>query len=404
MAHLTPILLVLQSLGALQSAHDAADPDATVVKVNPDGTSYIDHEFHPFLPEMVYQSSGAVWTRTVDALSGLFSDADEDAVFVDLASSLQLTRNGPEYGWDSGGVSIFYNKSLMNGAQRIWRATPLAFGGFNIDVLSPGNADRINQLPSQWSQGKTTWLVYGREPFEGQPAMITSAREDDFGFENENPVTEIVPGFAGFRWLRGTSMYTVTEAEGDHAGEVLLVDAATGDERRITDDDFVKFDPYPWHAPEFQDRLCVAAIVDEKNIAVYVDFGGEFFTRISVIEPPSETQLEFAQSPEPFISGNRSFISLTLADNNGNFFEQVNESEIWVYSIFESGPLSFARRFDDGLPGQVRHEAETLSGPKEVLLYYNLRKQDENGNFAGFDLYRVRTGLRPDPDAPTAQG
>ena len=336
---------------------------------------------------MVFQQGSAIWTGALDLETGLFVSATGADAFVDVASSLVVARNGPEYGWDADGVAIFYNRSVLRGAERIWRATPDSTGSFDAVPISPPGLDRVNQLPSQWSDAPSTWVVYARESLLQPPGTIASA--DEAAPNVELDVTPVVPGFAGFRWLRGSSLYTVTEAEGPNAGQVVLVDAATGLERVVTNDPGIKFDPYPWRAPEFSDRICVAAVVDDSDIAVYLDNGGTFFQRISTLAPPAETQLGVARSPEPFVSGQRSLISLTLADVAGSFYEEVGESEIWVYGILD-GPGRFARRFDDGEPGQVRHEAETLSGPNEVFLYYNRRQPAGPGGLAGFDLYRVK--------------
>ena len=210
----------------------------------------------------------------------------------------------------------------------------------------------------------------------------------------EQDITRVLPGFAGFRWQRGSSIFTATESEGPFAGQVLLGDAVTGEVRVVTDDPGVKFDPYSWRAPEYGGATAFAAIVDESDLAIYVDLGGPFFERVSLLELPKGTRMRYLQSPEPFLAGGRSFITLSIADDPGSFFEDVGESEIWVYGIGD-GPNRFARRFDDGLPGRVRHEAEAFAGTDEIFLYYNRRQHASPLGVAGFDLIRVRTGMQP---------
>ena len=105
-------------------------------QLNPPGTSYIDPELHPFLPELVFQQGSVVWTGAIDPTTGLFVEPGGTDRFVDLASSLLSTRNGPEYGWDAAGVAIFYNKSVLGGPERIWRATPSG-ATYQVEPLSP---------------------------------------------------------------------------------------------------------------------------------------------------------------------------------------------------------------------------------------------------------------------------
>ena len=363
--------------------------DRQVFRLNRPSDSYADPEVHPERPELVFQSNGLIWTGALDPDTGRFALARHGKdQCVDTVSSLFATRNGPEYGLDQDGWAIFYNKSEGGGVEQIWRATPVrgATGGFVTEALSGVDTDRVNQLPSQWSDGPTTWLLYGRADALQPPGFIAWADEETPN--DDQDVVRIVPGFAGFRWMRGSSLFTTTESLGLDAGEILLVDAETGLERTITDDDDVKFDPYPWRAPEFGDAICVLAIVESSKIAVYLDTGKPLFDRILTIDLPGETNMGYAQSPEPFTANGASYISLTLKDDPGGIYTDVTESEIWVYGV--GGEAAGLRmRADDNGPGRIRHEAETFAGTNEVFLYYN---EIRNGSF---DLYLSPLGLKP---------
>jgi hypothetical protein len=168
----------------------------------------------------------------------------------------------------------------------------------------------------------------------------------------------------------------------------VLVDASTGTSRVVTNDPGIKFDPFPWPAPEFGGQLAVATIVNGSDIAIYADLGGPLFTRVTTIPIPPSSSMAYAQSPEGFVAGGRSYVTLTLKDDPGDIYTSVSESEIWIYAIDPLAPLAY--RCDDARPGKVRHEAEVYSGAHETFLYYNEILQ--NG---AVRIVRCRTLLPP---------
>ena len=355
-----------------------------IERINPAGTSYLDPEIHPLRDEMVFQAPDGVWTGALDPRTGRFVSATGKDRFVDIASSLTLSKNGPEYGIDRDGTSIFYNRTGFGGVERVWRAVEQG-AGYVPGPLTGFDTSRINQLPSQDEGATSTFLVYGRDALGAAPPTITWIDEDDPGMENE--ITPVVPGYAGFRWARGTTWMTSTIASGPQAGEVVLTEARTGFQKVVTDDGGIKFDPYPWQAPEFGGSLAFAAIVAGGDLAIYRDVGNLTFVRHATLSPPPVSSMEYAQSPEPFVSAGRSFVCLTLKDHPGSIYTDVTEAQIWIYGI-EEGPGRFVLRCDDAATPGIRHEAEAMAGTDEIFLYYN--ELLPNGRF---DLLRCRTGL-----------
>jgi hypothetical protein len=354
------------------------------VVMTPAGLSYADHEIHPTRDEMVFQSLGAIYVGQLDPVTGLFANGDGRDAFVDSVTPLTAARNGPEYGLDAAGDAIFYNKTNATGGIDVWRAAPIATG-FQTTRLTFG-LDRVNQLPSQNALSPTTFVLYARA--EPGPPIGTIAWFDEASPAAENDITPVVPGFAGFRWARDTSLLTATVSAGPAAGQIVLVDASTGTSRVVTNDPGIKFDPFPWPAPEFGGQLAVATIVNGSDIAIYADLGGPLFTRVTTIPIPPSSSMAYAQSPEGFVAGGRSYVTLTLKDDPGDIYTSVSESEIWIYAIDPLAPLAY--RCDDARPGKVRHEAEVYSGAHETFLYYNEILQ--NG---AVRIVRCRTLLPP---------
>ncbi|MEM6411677.1 MAG: hypothetical protein AAF683_09090 [Pseudomonadota bacterium] len=369
------------------------DSGVTVSSISPTGSSFIDPEIHPLKPELVFQESGEVWVGAIDVSTGRFVSSTGMDTFIGNTVSLTTSRNGPEYGLDANGIAIFYNSEASDGSAQFSRAIELGPGSYIAEQLTPNGGDRINQLPSQDDTSLTTFLTYGRDAsISGVPianGFISYLDEAIPG--DDRDVTQLRPGFAGFRWLKGATLFTTTIAEdGPDQGQILLVNAATGEERVITDDPGIKFDPFPWFAPEFDGAIAVHATVNETDLAIYVDRGGPLFERVALLAPPAETSLKYVQSAEPFVSEEGiSYITLTLKDDPGSVFTDVTESEIWIYGI-NNGPDRFTLDCGDGMPDKVRHEAESLSGTDQILVYYN-----EILPSGLFDLILCETGLPP---------
>ncbi|MEL7547698.1 MAG: hypothetical protein AAGJ84_13675 [Pseudomonadota bacterium] len=369
------------------------DGGITVSSINPAGQSYIDPELHPLRAEMVFQSNADIWVGALDISSGRFVSATGKDTFIDATISLTDSKNGPEYGLDSNGVAVFYNSEAVDGSFQFSRATELGIGSYVTEQLTPAGVNRVNQLPSQDQTSLTTYLAYGRDAIvPGSPtANGYIAYLDEALPSDDRDVTELRPGFAGFRWLKGSRFFTTTVAEdGPEQGQIKLINAATGEERVITDDAGTKFDPFPWFAPEYDDAMAVHASVNQTDIAVYVDRGGPYFERVALLTPPAETDLSFVQSAEPVVTeSGTSYITLTLKDDPGSVFTDVSDSEIWIYGISD-GSDRFALNCGDGRPDRVRHEAESLSGAQQLLVYYN-----EILPSGLFDLILCETGLAP---------
>ena len=335
---------------------------------------------------MVYQENGQGFVISYDPGTGLFA---ENPLAFDTVSSLTETKNGPEYGLDDQGIARYYNKEASDGTLQVFRARQTGDNSFTIDQVTPNGADRINQLPSQNADASTTWLLYAREDLTAPFGSGYIAYADANDPSTEIDLTPVRPGFSGFRWVEGTSLFLTTLADGSNEGQVLMVNAETGTQTVITNDPITKFDPYGWFPPEFGGDMAFLAITGDGDISIYRDRGGPFFELHSV-QSPAAPSLPFAQSPEPFIAEDgTSYISLTLADDPGSIFTDATEADIWIYGIEDSADR-FTLRCSDDEPMTVRHEAEMVSGETQSLLYYN-----RINTLGLFDIVLCETGLSP---------
>ncbi|MEO0438199.1 MAG: hypothetical protein AAF098_14970 [Pseudomonadota bacterium] len=360
------------------------------VQLNSIGSSAVDPEIHPHTAHLVLQAGGQLHELPFDADSGLLLQTIEEAAPIASVASLVSARNGPEYGEDILGNAVYFNGVADNGTLQFFQARRDIAGNWTVAQLTSGSFDRFNQLPSQNPTALTTFLAYATRdntsPFGGGWISYMNTAEPS----RDIRVTPVRPGFAGFRWIRGTSEFLTTIADGPNQGQVLHVNAGTGEQRILTNDPGVKFDPYGWYPPEFGGNLAFHATTDLSDLTVYRDTGGQFFEPVAILKPPAETSLSYVQSAEPFVTqSGRSLISLTLKDNPGSVYSDVSDSQIWVYGI-DDGIDRFSLRCDNGRSQTVRHEAELVSGGTQVLLYYNVLR--ENGQI---DMMLCLSALAP---------
>ncbi len=394
--------------GAPMREHRARRRAVETLRISPRGRSYIDHEVLQSDALMVYQERGTAWLAAIDPHDGTFVSRDGHDVMVDSRiASLKISKNGPEFGISREGWAIYYNK-MLDGNVQIWRAI---VNGDSVEreALTRDSWDRINQLPSQNPNAPAVDIIYGRGKFmqrrrEGGQrsgrymdkdrtiSWINDARPGD-----ENRMTLMVPGAAGFRWVAGTSTLLTTKSErGSDFGQIQMWDAQTGKSKVLTNDKGTKFDPYGWRAPEFDGDILVLAALGNSSVGIYRDTGGRYWERIATIGTPDKSRLKYIQSSEPFTAGGRSYISTTVKKENDKIFHGVTEAEIWVYSIHSDPRERYFLRCDDGKPGVVRHEAETFLGTEEVFLYYN--KINANRSI---EMHLCRTGISSHTGEPS---
>ncbi|MEO1512691.1 MAG: hypothetical protein AAFU70_11510, partial [Planctomycetota bacterium] len=357
------------------------------------GNNYADHEILQEEDLMVFQTGSTAWIGRIDPATGAFVAGDGREWLVDSdISSLQTSRNGPEFGIDSGGWTVWYNTN-SGPRVRITRATPT--GGFGSpflrETLTGVQFDRVNQLPSQNANDGTTYVLYGRGAISGFDRDIAYLSEADPA--NDIEVTPLTPGAAGFRWIDNSSelLSTIGDLASADYGQIVLIDASTGEREVITDDPGIKFDPFGWLAPEFGGARLAIAALDESDIAVYRE-AEPFWERIAVLSPPVESGLSFVQSPEPFVAGGRSYVVTTLKNAEGPVIGgNVTESQVWLYGIDDRPDRRFAMRVDDPSGAfPVRHEGEAYLGADELFIYYNDVRP------TGIGMVLTRTGIRLD--------
>lgn len=352
-------------------------------------TQYIDPEFSNSERQTVYQTGGgSVWIADIDPVTGLFrSETGKDFLMDRGAVPLATTMQGPEWGRDASGSSVYYTK-LHNLVSQHYRAT-LVDGVSVARRLTGGIVPRRTIMASSNSQSESVRLLYLR----GVAGLFSWSAMNETTPEIEMVMPEVHGGISGPRWIPGTDEF-VYLADVDGKKEIAMTNAVDGQTTILTDDGTDKVEVFPFRAPEFNNEALILVNIDYTRIAVYRDTGGAYFERILTIAPPADAEHKYMFSIEPLAAGGRTYFILEMHRSRALYLSL--DSSIWIFGMSSDPKTRFACRLDDGTTA-YRLEAEYLSGSDEVFVYYSVI------NILGrWELHRTRTGIRPqNPAVPS---
>lgn len=353
------------------------------VRISPPGASYIDPEIFNLENMLSFQSStGDVWLANIDSLTGLFiSHAGLDLLIDMGAVPLLISMNGPEFGFDSLGWAIFYTKYYF-GTPQIWKAVVNGTAVTKYPLTS-GSASRLSTLATKSSSSESIRLLFSK----GQ-TLSTGV----IGWIDENnPSNEIIVDSidSGVRWIDNSRKFVYTKQTGEYAGQLFLYDTETQSEERITNDNYRKTYSYGWFSPEYN-NLVLLTVINDTLIGIYKDNGNQFWEKITDIQVPPMSSYNYFGSPEPFVAGNKSYISLVIKETPTSS-SYVN-AEVWVIGIEPNINNRFMLRTDDGIPQKKRTDPESYIGEEQVYIYYNLVNAGNQ-----FEVWRYATGISTNP-------
>lgn len=351
------------------------------VKMGSEG-SYTDPEFISGENYAAFvDENRQIWLATLDPVTGAFISLDGKDIFVDDdITPLRISFNGPEFGVDSNGWALFYTKNIGT-TPHIWKAT-IKNGNNEVTKapLTTGDISRLSVLATKNVSSETTKLLYSSGGVLREEGQIT-------WLDEENPDTETVVDITdvGTRWIDNTCAFTFIRMSGPDKGHIAIYDTETKIAKTITNTPGSKSYSYGWVAPEFDDIL-VLCVVDNSKIEIYKDTGEPYWECISTLNIPEESLYSVIGSPEPFVAGGKSYISLVIKESQG-----YSPAEVWVWDITQ-GDNHIALRCDDGQGAVIRSDPESFIGQHNVLVYYNVIRQEASGKLE-FELYRWDTGI-----------
>jgi hypothetical protein len=157
--------------------------------------------------------------------------------------------------------------------------------------------------------------------------------------------------------------------------QVSLLDTGTSKAHVITADDGAKYDPWLWHAPEFDGELLLCVNLDERALAIYRDTqrdGQSTWPRIAEIRLPADAPHPQLKSCEPVNGGHGAFGRSWFTAQSGE--DNDPDTSIWLLG-FDLNGRHIVRRLDEGVvtgkPAR-RLDPESLVGDRELFVYYTL--------------------------------
>jgi hypothetical protein len=340
--------------------------------------SYGDPEILQEHAKLAFQERDTVWLADLDPVTGLLVSATGRDIKIDTdAPSMTVTNNGPEFGVSRAGWAVYYAKG-QNPIQ-VWRAT---LEGQNVkrEQITTGDS-HVSQLISKNPSFDETLIMCIRGSWEdGTGVWFDAATPND-----KHTIYKIEgKQLNSPRWVDGQKK--IVYAQLDQAGtrQLFVLDTASGKHAQITNDSGDKAYPYGWLAPEHGGELTIAALVDDKSLAVYRKLGGTHWTRVSDMPVPAGAEGGSMGSPEPFVAKGRSYVSLTITmPQTGPRKNQ----QVWIYDISKEG--THTMRCDDGRAQRYRIDPETYAGSEQVFVYYYVVEPGKP-----FSMHRCATGIR----------
>lgn len=370
---------VLRQTNDPSESVDEVDADQDV-RIGTADTQYVDPEFSSTARQMVFQTHvGSVWVGDVDPRTGLLLTASgKDHLLATGAAPLITTAQGPEFGRDRSGISIYFTK-MYNLRLQLWRSR-LADGGVMTERVTSGITPRRTVFATGNPELDSVRLLYLR----GSAVNFSWASADENDPSDELLMPEIISGISGPRWIPGTDDFIyLTEIGGSR--EIARTNSATGETRILTNDGGNKVDMFPFRAPEFDNEVLFFSNVNQTELAVYRDLGGAFYERILTLVPPANCEFQYMVSVEPFTAGGRTYFAMELHKTAA--WAVSLDSSIWVFDMNADAETRLTLRVDDGSVAH-RVEAEWFIGRHEVFIYYSV--VDYLGRW---ELHRTRTGI-----------
>jgi len=303
-----------------------------------------------------------LWVANVDPVTGNFLPRNGKGQRIDSSlAPMSVSNNGPEWSYGAIGTRIVYTK-LVSGINYVglarfngtkWLAgvmsgpqtgrTPIA--SLDVNDATP----RVRFRPGTGGNG-TVW----REIDSTAPAIP-------------------LPNTNGGRWIPGQrALSTVL----DDTKQAAWYDIDTGVFTPISSDAGIKYDPFTFKAPEFNNDWVTIADIDHQTVGVWRQSNG-VWTRINTLDVP--TNQLFSLSVEPFVYNGKSYVFMVASDLPGG------PSDVWIAAIDPAQPLY---RQVSGSTSIVRQDPEYLITAQGVYIYYTEKTPQDIGI-----IHRCATGL-----------
>ncbi|MBN1754732.1 serine hydrolase, partial [bacterium] len=374
-------LIDLEALEILRFVIDNSNPDNRVITVSPYGKNYLDFEILSSENLMNFVGEGNIaWLAELNPYTGEFMYPEGRQTLIDTITPLIFSNNGPEFAIDAEGWSLIYT-AIADSNSQVWMAVPDGDSLINTQLTFTGHnhySALVSQNPLMLSVNVAFIkhsMAYGNIWWfsESDPA-------------NERFVCEFERGSTPFRWMPNSpnALFLLETTPG--LWQLAIFDNEGDSTYIITNDPGNKTDPTAFLAPEFSYELIISAVSAQETLIVYRDLGGDFWTPISKLTIPPESEYDVIQSPEFFEYNGQSFHSLHIEEGDGSV--GIPPGEVWVFGIDDDPAELLQLRCDNGLPDIHRTDPEPYVGAEDVFVYYTVLLDSVN-----WEIRRCKTGM-----------
>jgi arylsulfatase A-like enzyme len=373
------------------------------VRIGATNVSYAAAEFlHGGAHVAFLDGQSNLWRGAVDLDSGFLASGHGQDLLVDTGlAPLASAVTAPQWGLSTNGPALFYTKPGTSNRLQIWRARITGNVPAAAQLTTATVNDRFGVQPGQWPGASSVKLAYN----SGGAAVWA----DEHSAPAAALLIEASGGAANGHWLPSESDFAYARLpQFQNYEQVARFRTANGVAQTLTAEFTHKTEVWGFLAPEFNNELCYAAIVDRTGIGIYRDLHDNtngFFTRVATLAPPTNTAQRHLYSMQP-VAGLRGFNGtswFTAAAFENDNPQNPGDSGIWIFGFGGATNGVMARRLDAGAGSTNRfagrREPRTVMGTRELFCHY---LSDD-----GVDPVQLRmatTGLRLPDALPPASG
>ena len=366
------VVIILQGRSQSFAIHD--------VLVSSRSAKICDIEIDPFKKRLCFQSpdENKLWVCHLDTTTWSLTVPDGREILVDsLLTSIDVTSNSGEWGYDLNGTYIVYNKETDR--KRYVAVAAENGSAWSLCTLTDA-PHRMNPHASRNPADSFVAIHY-------VSTMLTNYTK--YKYIN-NPAHEYwVHDFKDAHW--GSDEQIITGIlKGNH--QVGLFDPSSPAIPVQLTFDYNKHysRPFNWHAPEHQNARMLFAVANGEELQVFKEVtpnSNNYGLYMTFTSPSANPAYNKFGSPEPCVYNGQSYITFMASSSE---FETANvPGEIWIAKIDSINP--FYRMVSDTVAG-IRTDPETLATSDSLLVYYT-EVSERSGPERTYRLRKCDTGI-----------
>lgn len=297
---------------------------------------YFDPEYFVVNSErilMTYRDEiNRIWLTKIDPLTGAPTSPGKGVFLGTTVPEVQ----GPEFGFDSGGLAVYYTSLDQNGLEQVFK-TPLD-GNFVPEQLTFDLEDNTKVVPTQNFADPEVRVSYFSRDAKGMTRFV-AAKENSADDTVRVPLNFGDGGNEPYQWIPERSAILTSLKDQDGFYQVARFDVETERTLILTNDSSNKADAKIYEAPEYDSRLLYAVIQDTSEIAFYLfnEMTGNFDS-LTTLTVPTELGLPeeiYLDSVEAFSLQGQTYVvaAIGLQENVVGPRDAILAEELWIMSL-----------------------------------------------------------------------